>query len=78
MCHSALNVVVTYQVKFKIADECEIYGMSPTYMNRLCDWLITTIKDNKTIEINFLKNESKTMITFVVVNQSPNAFILGT
>ena len=35
------------------------------------------MEDNKTIGINFLKNESKTMITFVLVNQSPNPFILG-
>ena len=26
-------------------------GSPPTYMNRLCDWLLQTIKDNKTIEM---------------------------
>ena len=44
---------------------------------RLCGWLITTAKDNKTMEIDFLKNESKTMISFVLVSQSANSFILG-
>ena len=33
-------------------------GSPPTYMNRRCDWLLQTIKDNKTIEMKFLKNES--------------------
>ena len=46
-------------------------------MNRLCDWVITTMKDNETMEINFLKNESRTMITFFLMSQSPNMFILG-
>ena len=32
-----------------------------TYMNRFCGWLITTMKDYETKEIDFLKNESKTM-----------------
>ena len=31
---------------------------SDTYLNRSCDWLIMTIKDNKTTEVIFLKNES--------------------
>ena len=26
-------------------------GSPPTYMNRCCDWLLQTIKDNKTIEM---------------------------
>ena len=30
----------------------------PTKTNSSCDWLIKTIKDNKTIEIEILKNES--------------------
>ena len=46
-------------------------------MNRLCGWLITTMKDRKTIEIDFVKNESKTMTIFVLVSQSPNPFMLG-
>ena len=29
-----------------------------TCMNRRYDWLLKTIKDNKTIEMQFLKNES--------------------
>ena len=51
------------------------YLVSPTYMNRLCDLMIKTTKDNKT-DINFLKNESKTMITVILVSQFPNPFIL--
>ena len=31
----------------------------------LVGWLVITMKDNKTIEIVFLKNESRTMIIFV-------------
>ena len=31
---------------------CDVFLGSPrTYMNRRCDWLLKTIKDNKTIEI---------------------------
>jgi hypothetical protein len=40
-------------------------------------WLIITMKDNKTIEIVFLKNESRTMIIFVSERQSQNMIILG-
>ena len=30
----------------------QVFGGSPrTYMNRRCDWLLKTIKDNKTIEM---------------------------
>jgi hypothetical protein len=39
--------------------------------------LIITMKDNKTIEIVFLKNESRTMIIFVSESQSQNMSILG-
>ena len=46
-------------------------------MNRLWGWLNTTMKDNKTIEIDFLKNKPKTMTTVVLVGQSANTFILG-
>ena len=35
-------------------------GLPPTYMNSWCDWLIKTMKDNKT-EITFLKNKSYTV-----------------
>ena len=35
------------------------------------------MKDNKTIEIVFLKNESRTMIIFVSESQSQNMSILG-
>ena len=41
-------------------------------MNRLCGWLSTTMKENETKEIDFLKNESMTMTTFVLVSQSSN------
>jgi hypothetical protein len=42
-------------------------------------WLIITMKDNKTIEIVFLKHESRTisMISFVSESQSQNMSILG-
>ena len=30
----------------------------PTFTTSCCDWLIKTIKDDKTMEITFLKNES--------------------
>ena len=30
---------------------CIMSGSPPTYMNRRCDWLLQTIKDNKTIEM---------------------------
>jgi hypothetical protein len=35
------------------------------------------MKDNKTIEIVFLKNESRTMVVFVSESQSQNMIILG-
>ena len=39
---------------------------SSTYTIQARGWLIITMKDNKTIEIVFLKkNESRTMIIFV-------------
>ena len=34
------------------------FGSPPPYMNSSCDWLIKTMKDSKTIEIEILKNES--------------------
>jgi hypothetical protein len=40
-------------------------GSSFTYAIQAHGWLIITIKDNKTIEIVFPKNESRTMIVFV-------------
>ena len=39
--------------------------------------MITTISKTIKLEIDFLKNESKTMITYVLVSQFPNLFILG-
>ena len=41
------------------------YGSSSTCTIQARGWLIITMKDNKTIEIVFLKNESQTMIIFV-------------
>ena len=46
-------------------------------MNRLCDWFIITMKDNRTKEMGFLKNESYTMMTFVSESQSQNTINLG-
>ena len=52
--------------------------LPPTYTNKLCEWLVITIKDNKLIEIGFLKNESQTMMTaFVLKVQSQSLIILG-
>ena len=48
------------------------YGSPPTYMNRFCDWLI--IQYNNRIILN---RTSQTLITFVLVSQSQNMFILG-
>ena len=42
-----------------------ICGSSSTYTIQARGWLIMTMKDNKTIEIVFLKNESRTMIIFI-------------
>jgi hypothetical protein len=42
-----------------------IVRSSSTYTIQARGWLIITMKDNKTIEIVFLKNESRTMIIFV-------------
>ena len=50
---------------------------SSTYTIQARGWLIITMKDNKTIEIVFLKNESRTMIVFVSESQSQNMIILG-
>jgi hypothetical protein len=47
------------------------------HFNQPRGWLIITMKDNKTIEIVFLKNESRTMIIFVSESQSQNISILG-
>ena len=52
-------------------------GSSSTYTIQARGWLIITMKDNKTIEIVFLKNESRTMIIFVSESQSQNMSILG-
>ena len=52
-------------------------GSSSTYTIQARDWLIITMKDNRTIEIVFLKNESQTMITFVSESQSQNMIVLG-
>ena len=52
-------------------------GSSSTYTIQARGWLIITMKDNKTIEIVFLKNESRTMIIFVSESQSQNMIILG-
>ena len=52
-------------------------GSSSTYTIQPRGWLIITMKDNKTIEIVFLKNESRTMIIFVSESQSQNMIILG-
>ena len=47
-------------------------------MNRCCDWLLKTKKDNKTIELNVvLKNESQTLITIILKSRSQNVFKLG-
>ena len=52
-------------------------GSSSTYTIQARGWLIVTMKDNKTIEIVFLKNESRTMIIFVSESQSQNMIIFG-
>jgi hypothetical protein len=54
-----------------------IIGSSFTYTIQARGWLIITMKDNKTIEIGFLKNESRTMIIFVSESQTQNMIILG-
>jgi hypothetical protein len=51
-------------------------GSSSTYTIQPRGWLIITMKDNKTIEIVFLRNESRTMISFVSESQSQNMSIL--
>ena len=38
-------------VFFDIGVKWAELGLPPTYMNRSCDWLLQTIKDNKTIEM---------------------------
>ena len=48
-----------------------------TYTIQARGWLIIRMKDNKTIEIVFLKNESRTMIIFVSESQSQNMIDLG-
>ena len=57
-------------------------GSSSTYTIQARGWMIITMKDNKTIEIVFLKNESLTnndnfCFWFVSESQLQNMIILG-
>ena len=56
-----IPLILQYYVVCSLAKK----GSSSTYTIQARDWLIITMKDNKTIEIVFLKNESRTMIIFV-------------
>ena len=56
-------VCLTWKVKQRV-----------TSMNKLCNWLIKTMRDSKSI--NFLKNES-IPITMYFCDGKPNAFMLG-
>ena len=38
---------------------------TPTFTNRLCEWLVITVRDNIGLSHKPLKNEPQTMMTFV-------------
>ena len=67
MGDSILLLIMIFQELNNILQNCKRVSSPPTYMRRLFGWLISTIKD-KTVAIDFLKNKSKTMITFVLVS----------
>ena len=47
------------------------------YTDSNCDWLIKTIKDNRTIEIEIPKEKSCKIITIVLESRSQKIFVLS-
>ena len=63
-CNAHLNIAYMYRYLCNINININICVI--IYLTiQARDWLIITMKDNKTIEIVFLKNELRTMIIFV-------------